>query len=186
MSDGITHLRGTLALTPVAAGLGWVIGGNTSWVLWAAGGCLAGILLTPDLDQETISTVEWKVLRLTLGLGHLWLAFWGPYSAVMPHRSFLSHGPIISTSLRVLYMWAGFKLLGEVFLAVPDVPALRLLMLESWFQAAFLGLCLSDLGHWVLDRGVVSRALMGPKARRRRDRRRRHGGLDREVQNDDY
>lgn len=165
MSNGRFHLRATLVLTPVAVVAGALSVEAASLPLspvegaaWAGLGCLAGILLTPDLDQEGISHVENQLIRLTLGIAHLWLAFWGPYASLIPHRSFLSHWPVLSTSVRLLYVWAGLRLL-DVWMDAFVVPPLELVIGDPRFWVFFGGLALSDLGHWALDLPGVSRTL---------------------------
>jgi hypothetical protein len=43
---------------------------------WSPAGCLAGILLTLDLDQEGYSALELEAMRTLGPLGYLWLALW--------------------------------------------------------------------------------------------------------------
>ncbi len=48
----------------------------------------------PDLDIYSRQYQRWGLLR--------WI--WIPYQKSLRHRSFLSHGPIIGTTLRVIYL----------------------------------------------------------------------------------
>jgi uncharacterized metal-binding protein len=101
---------------------------------------VGAIIVSPDLDQESISYVEWRIVRYTLGLGFLWLLYWWPYSRLIPHRH-ISHWPILGTLTRILYLapaWYGGWLLGVR-------PA-------SWVVWAALGLTASDLVHWLRDK----------------------------------
>lgn len=150
MSSGSVHARVTLVMTPVSGAVTYALTKDSHLSLWASGGCLLGILLTPDLDQEGISQVEWKIIRLTLGIGYLWLAFWGPYSIILPHRSPLSHWPIISTLLRLSYLWAGVWVLGQLGLW-PMPPPLKELAFLPEIRALIGGLIVSDTAHWLFD-----------------------------------
>lgn len=150
MSSGIVHARATLVVTPLTGLLAYGATENVALSTWAMAGCLSGLVLTPDLDQEGVSSAEWKIIRLTLGLGYVWLAFWGPYSVILPHRSALSHWPVISTLLRLLYLWAGVWVLGRLGLWPPP-PGLEALLLRPEVRALVVGLMASDITHWLFD-----------------------------------
>jgi len=115
----------------------------------AALGCLSGILLTPDLDQVAISISEWGMVKKLGPLGFLWMAWWYFYARAIPHRSPLSHWPILGTALRLVYcaipliiIWI---ILGRP--ALPTMPAWGWIFLRGWLT----GLTASDTGHWALD-----------------------------------
>lgn len=66
---------------------------------------IGGLMLGPDLDIHSVQYTRWGPLR--------WI--WLPYQIAIKHRSPISHGPIIGTALRVLYLsvWlALFALIG--------------------------------------------------------------------------
>ena len=110
-------------------------------------GCLAGIFLTPDLDQEGRSMSESLLVRRSFGLGYLWLLLWFPYAKLIRHRSPLSHFPILGTAGRVFYM--------TLWLAIPAYFGYRLRepSPEMWTLLGWgmLGLALSDFGHFIFD-----------------------------------
>lgn len=124
----------------------------------AALGCLSGIVLTPDLDQVGISISEWGMVKKLGPLGFLWMALWYFYARVIPHRSPLSHWPILGTALRLVYclalLVAIWIILGRPVL--PQMPAWGWVFLRGWLR----GLVVSDTGHWVLD--------LCPKKKRKR------------------
>ena len=112
MSDGKTHATATTALVfPVAMTSmllmphdplsGAIIGGL---------GCLTGLIIDPDLDIENITRSEWQVIKRFWIFGMLWVVFWYPYARAIPHRSPLSHWPLLGTAGRVLYLllWVAF------------------------------------------------------------------------------
>jgi uncharacterized metal-binding protein len=103
MPSGRTHAKATLLLTPLCLAAGGLFGGLTCG-LAAAGGCLAGIPLSPDLDQEGLSTCENQMIKKTMGLAFLWPMLWYPYARCIPHRGFASHFPVVGTLIRILYL----------------------------------------------------------------------------------
>ncbi len=122
-----------------------------------AGGCLAGIIINPDLDVRTGSHA-FEVVRDTGGkllgspLSKAWRWFWWLYARMIPrHRHPLSHWPILGTVIRLGYLiflpaliwW----LLG-FFVTLPRLPSLRINPLVGW---GVLGLALSDTLHALMD-----------------------------------
>lgn len=165
MSSGKDHARASKILAPVASfGIGAFVNwasGNLTWAALAATGgfvgCLAGIVLLPDLDQEIITTGEWTAMRWLKRfgifgnlLGKLWVSYWVPYS-IIPHRSVLSHGILIGTIGRVAYLFwlpIGLAIKNKVVFPV-----------EFYIVAmsAFVGLVISDIAHLIMDNWSTSR-----------------------------
>lgn len=116
----------------------------------AGAGCLAGLLLSPDLDQEGLSAMEWALIKRTFGLGFLWLLAWWPYAVMLPHRCFLSHAPIIGTLIRLVYLC-----LPPLLLALTLGAGLPVLSITMWWLAGWgiAGLAVSDTAHWIMDLG---------------------------------
>lgn len=116
-----------------------------------AGGCLAGILLSPDLDVDGQTISNHHARRLGgCAFGLAWSLIWRPYAALIPHRSPLSHAPLLGTALRIAYLLLiaqliviVFRLTGFVF---PPPPV--------WWPWSFAGLALADLLHFVLDKTI--------------------------------
>ena len=101
MPSGQTHDRITLWSLPVVTGLTVALTWSSNLTLLVSGGFLfSGLILSPDLDLKSRPFKRWGWLR--------WI--WIPYQKVMHHRSIFSHGPIIGTTLRVLYLscWVVF------------------------------------------------------------------------------
>lgn len=95
MPSGRTHDRITLWALPWVTGFAFVQTRNANLTLLVAGGFIfGGLMFGPDLDIYSRQYKRWGLLR--------WI--WIPYQKSLRHRSFLSHGPIIGTSLRVLYL----------------------------------------------------------------------------------
>jgi uncharacterized metal-binding protein len=103
-------------------------------------GCLSGVVLTPDLDVDG-GNVGFSIIRRRAGSlpAFLWRAYWFPYSRLIPHRHWVSHLPLVSTAIRLTYL----------FWWIPLVPV------TSWLWTAFLwfavGLALADFNHAFLD-----------------------------------
>ncbi len=62
---------------------------------------LGGLWLSADLDICSKPLKRWGILQI----------IWWPYRKTIPHRSILSHGPLIGSSIRLIY------LLGMIFIA---------------------------------------------------------------------
>jgi uncharacterized metal-binding protein len=122
---------------------GWTHDGVAGLV--AGVGCLSGIVLSPDLDVDHRTSSEQVFWRMGCGPGFLFQVWWYPYGLAFKHRSVWSHLPGVGTAIRVLYA-----------VAVPGGVALWLgwrpgVVFWWYFWWWFVGLCASDVGHWVLD-----------------------------------
>jgi uncharacterized metal-binding protein len=106
MPAGSTHDRITLWTLPLVGGLFWLLSRNGNLtLLWCSGYLLGGLILGPDLDIRSRPYKRWGWLR--------WI--WIPYQRGLRHRSFWSHGPVVGTLVRVVYLaiWLlGVSLLG--------------------------------------------------------------------------
>jgi uncharacterized metal-binding protein len=117
MPSGSTHDRITLWSLPVVTVLTAALTRSGNLTLLVSGGFLfSGLMLSPDLDLHSLPFKRWGWLR--------WI--WIPYQKAMGHRSIFSHGPIIGTTLRVLYLGSWIALVGVIVLGVVqlfrDVP----------------------------------------------------------------
>ncbi|MCW6035197.1 metal-binding protein [Spirulina subsalsa FACHB-351] len=106
MPSGRIHDRVTLWSLPWIAGGAFAVTRSGELTLIITGGFLfSGLMFGPDLDIYSVQFKRWGKLR--------WL--WIPYQKALSHRSKLSHGFLIGTILRVVYLgvivW-GVSLLG--------------------------------------------------------------------------
>jgi uncharacterized metal-binding protein len=185
MPSGRTHDRITLWTLP------WIVGGssmatrNGVLALIVSGAFLfSGLMFGPDLDIYSVQYKRWGWLR--------WI--WLPYQKMLRHRSLWSHGPIIGTTLRLLYLLSGLGLVGIVAVAIAQAiwnfpwnwhafirhtfDQLRLHQGEA--IALWIGLELGSLSHAIADTlGSTHRrvrqkgwkdALFPPKPKKRRKR----------------
>lgn len=145
MPSGKTHSTATLI---IATGLGVAAYQNGWPVIPLAAGALAGLVLTPDLDVPNGSISD-AYMRKTGGclVGALWSLFWMPYRKIITHRSILSHGPLIGTAIRLLYLFGlpllAWRLLSGVVI-LPDLPA--------WWPWPVAGLVAADTTHYIMDK----------------------------------
>jgi len=171
MADGKTHALGTetlaVLLFAAEATLGRVAGGALGpTLLYSAalgGGAMLGLFLTPDLDVNAGSISEEEVREISPVGENLWWIYWYPYRLILPHRSPLSHWPIIGTLGRLLYLtipyWAG---LGVTYFLDPSIfnwlaQTGMELILVPLFRVALLGLAGADLLHFFMDRRLFHR-----------------------------
>jgi len=83
-----------------------------------------------------------------------WFTFgfvWALYAALIPHRSKLSHWPVVGVAGRVLYV--AVPVVGVLCLAGMDGDVVRFVSLHHVeLAAAYVGLEASGTLHWVADR----------------------------------
>ncbi|WOD39518.1 metal-binding protein [Nodosilinea sp. E11] len=156
MSSGRTHDRITLWALPlvVLAAFRVTLSGWLTVVV-CLGFLLGGWMLGPDLDIHSVQYKRWGWLR--------WI--WLPYRGSIRHRSRWSHGPIIGTVVRVLYLslWLGLGGLLIVELLngsqrtalswgdLIDGLGWALITYWPWWLALVVGLELGALSHYVAD-----------------------------------
>jgi len=110
MPSGRTHDSITLWSLPLVAGLTFERTQSSGMALLISGGFLfGGLMFGPDLDVHSRQYRRWGLLR--------WI--WLPYRRSMRHRSFWSHGPVVGTLVRLLYLlaWLVFFGLGAIALS---------------------------------------------------------------------
>ncbi len=138
MASGKNHDRSILFTTPIIGIIG-VSQFLELGIITAAAHLLGGLYLSPDLDLVSKPFKRWGLLRV------LWL----PYQKLIPcHRHWLSHGVIVGSIVRLLYLAALLLPLWVIF------PGLRQVEWAITWQKAiafFLGVELSALNHLLLD-----------------------------------
>jgi len=109
MPSGRLHDRITLWCLPLVAGSTFSLTKSSDFTLLTTGGFLfSGLMFGPDLDIHSRHFIRWGWLRL----------LWIPYQKTVRHRSVWSHGLIVGTVFRLLYLslWiALFTGLGSAF-----------------------------------------------------------------------
>lgn len=132
MPDGRTHAA--ITVTGASLSLLGALRFPAQESLLLCVGFLVTLFVNPDLDLNTRfprSPSRW-----------LWWLYWWPYSRLIAHRGILSHGPILGTALRVIYLLAPLYLAG-FRITIP------------WYL--FVGMVASDALHSLAD--VLSTSL---------------------------
>lgn len=112
MPSGRTHDRITLWSLPAVAGLAFALTRSSTHTLLVAGGFLfGGLMFGPDLDIYSQQYLRWGWLR--------WI--WLPYQKSMRHRSVFSHGPLVGSALRVVYLACFLAALGFLGVGIGQV-----------------------------------------------------------------
>lgn len=158
MPSGRTHDRITMYALPLVAGVTfWQTRSSNATLLVAGGFLFGGLMFGPDLDIYSVQFQRWGFLR--------WI--WLPYQKSLRHRSFLSHGPIIGTILRILYLGCLLAILAIFVLAIAErlgnlsftwqdlgkTVGRSLVQYDTEYIALFLGLEFGAMSHSLSDWG---------------------------------
>jgi uncharacterized metal-binding protein len=156
LPSGRTHDRVTLWSLPLIAGGTLFTTSRADLAFWVSGGFLfSGLIFGPDLDLYSFHYKRWGKLR--------WL--WRPYQKAIKHRSIWSHGPIVGTIGRILYLSLWLGLVGLFYLGVAQLAGAKtytgrelLCILQHSIEsnlpvyiALFCGLELGAMSHYVSD-----------------------------------
>lgn len=141
---------------PLIAGGTLYVTARADLAFWVSGGFLfSGLVFGPDLDLYSFHYKRWGKLR--------WL--WRPYQRAIKHRSIWSHGPLVGTIGRILYLSLWLGLAGAIYLGVAQLGwgqtytgKQLLAILQTSFQrdrsiylALFCGLELGAMSHYLSD-----------------------------------
>jgi uncharacterized metal-binding protein len=147
MPSGITHRTiNTIVSVPATGAVLYWQHSIPNALLFAAGYTFATFLMNPDLDLDSDGYNSWGMLRF----------YWWPYKEALAHRSVLSHFPVLSTILRIIYlMWLPVLLLLVLGSAVR--AAAREAVLDwvpeylPYILFTIFGMMCSDTLHAILD-----------------------------------
>lgn len=95
MPDGRTHDIITFVAAPVVLGVSYYFTGD-----WKSAGIIftcylfASLMFNGDLDYNTRPYNRWFILKM----------IWIPYQLMFRHRSIFTHGLIIGTVIRIVYV----------------------------------------------------------------------------------
>lgn len=151
MSSGKVHNTFSVSAAVFGCVSSIAIGDPVGAVLFPLG-ALTGMWLTPDLDQETTNRIEGKMLRHRFFpvkvLGYVYVFYWLPYAKWLPHRSPISHWPVLGTAVRLIYLSPVLIALALLF----GIDFQHILLYNTREISLFLlGLVTSDTLHFVLD-----------------------------------
>jgi uncharacterized metal-binding protein len=175
MPSGRTHDRITLWALPCVGALVFTLTGQALPTLWICAGYLfGGLMLSPDLDIHSVQYKRWGIFR--------WI--WLPYRGSLRHRSAYSHGPLMGTTIRVIYLLIWISFIGFAGVAIAN----ELLQMNLtwgglgqfigqwlWFYrveviAFCIGLEVGSFSHYTADWIVSSLKRM----RRKKEKRQAH------------
>ncbi|AFZ46386.1 Protein of unknown function DUF2227, metal-binding protein [Cyanobacterium stanieri PCC 7202] len=156
MTSGKNHDRITWLCLP------WIFIGTiiiskdllTGFVV-ASGFLFSGLMFGPDLDIYSVQFKRWGYFKF----------IWLPYQKYLPHRSFFSHGFIIGTVIRSLYLCFILLLLGIVLGAIALITFPQIWQWQQIIDnltvigeiylkeiiALFIGLELGAMSHYLAD-----------------------------------
>ncbi|WP_445245371.1 metal-binding protein [Microcoleus sp. OTE_8_concoct_300] len=158
MPSGRTHDQITLWSLPLVAALTFGQTSSSNLTLLVSGSFLfGGLMFGPDLDIYSCQYQRWGWFK----------PIWLPYQKSLRHRSFLSHGPLIGTALRILYLATWIVVLGMLGLAIAEkvgnlggnwqdvVLSYGRLIGEHHIEilAVYIGLELGAMSHYLSDWG---------------------------------
>lgn len=176
--DGAWHNATTILIAALLLVVPFGLSDNR--FLFLSAGALLCLFINPDLDQDGLTLAETllgKVFgdigenfglllkspaladlfkRIGKSIGLVFAGFqmvvWSFYAAFVPHRSPLSHAPLIGTSLRVA--WLAFVALlfrHFVFVLTSRWVDVDLTNITIQLTLMFAGLCVADFGHYARD-----------------------------------
>ncbi len=152
MASGRNHDRFGLGCIPLVWSLGLSVSHNSALAAVLVGSYSFGIwYLSPDLDTQSKPWYRWRQLKI----------LWVPYQRLVPHRHILSHGPIIGTTCRLLYIAFWLLLLLNVLKAGVPVTevgiensvrsAIATAAGRQLLWSVYCGCELAALNHLLLD-----------------------------------
>ncbi|MEK0193402.1 MAG: metal-binding protein [Oscillatoriales cyanobacterium] len=158
MPSGRTHDRITLWSLPFVAALTLGQTRSSHLTLLVSGSFLfGGLMFGPDLDIYSCQYQRWGWFKL----------IWLPYQKRLRHRSWLSHGPLIGTAVRILYLATWLGVVGIFGLAITQTVGNQTgnwqqLLLSYWHSiakhpiellAVYIGLEFGAMSHYLSDWG---------------------------------
>ena len=155
MPSGRTHDQITFLCLPWVGLVTLMLTFNLGLSLCLCGGFLfSGLMFGPDLDIYSKQYQRWGLFRF----------IWLPYQKAFSHRSWLSHGPVIGTVLRLLYLggWLGLvwlmcSMISQMANLSHQMPPLMTTLEQLWTQspdsylALLVGLEMGAMSHSISD-----------------------------------
>ena len=140
MASGRNHDRAIYFATPIVFGVGISYFGIELGLIAGAAHYVGGLMLSPDLDLVSRPFKRWGLLRF----------IWLPYQRLVPrHRHWLSHGPVIGSAVRLVYLAALVSPLWFLFPGLQQTQWSGVTLPNA--MAFFCGVELSALNHLLLD-----------------------------------
>ena len=157
MPSGVTHDRITIWILPWIVGVTYCLTRNGELTLILSGGYFfSGMMFGPDLDIRSLQYKRWGIIR----------GIWLPYRRFLKHRSIFSHGFIIGTCVRLVYLFLIIACISIFVVAIAqlifgftwnwqDFAQRQLSLLINRYPqetiALFIGLEIGAMSHSVSD-----------------------------------
>lgn len=122
-------------------------------------GCLVGVLVGPDMDVDGGNISDFFIRKVSRLAQHVWRLIWFPYAVLVPHRHFISHFPVISTLLRIGYIFLIINLSVALFRIAFNIE-LDKPFYWIWDWSFFFGLVHVDTVHFVVDKLIKGKETM--------------------------
>ncbi len=112
MPSGVTHDRITIWILPWIVGVTYCLTRNGELTLILSGGYFfSGMMFGPDLDIHSLQYKRWGMIR----------GIWLPYRRFLKHRSIFSHGFIIGTCVRLIYLFLIIACISILVVAIAQL-----------------------------------------------------------------
>lgn len=121
---------------------------------WYIAGCVVGLLVTPDLDIDKGNISDSFLRKVFPPIQWVWRTVWFPYAKLLPHRSPLSHFPILGTLLRIGYIFLIVNVLHFIFHLMTG-NTVSIVWIWNW--SFVFGLCHVDTCHFLADISIKSK-----------------------------
>jgi len=139
MPNGKTHDKITFVIAPVVAGISYLITKDIKTTIIIFGCYLfASLMFNGDLDTNSRPYNRWWLFKM----------IWIPYQLMFTHRSIFTHGLIIGTIVRLLYL----GLIPIIILLVKGNLQLITSIDLSMLLLIFIGLESGSAVHTISDK----------------------------------
>lgn len=155
MASGETHFKSDIILAVATIPIGVMYPEVIPELIV---GNIIGTLFSPDIDIEKTTYNEIILAKFINGKGaktfitNVQKVITAPYAFFIPHRSWLSHAPFISTLTITLYLWLLYYSWGHLL----DYDTKSYLYLVTEYQIGLATICLHHAQHCALDGFMIT------------------------------
>ena len=155
MASGVTHFKSDIILAVATIPVG-VLYPNLIPELIV--GNIIGTLFTNDIDMERGTYNEIILAKFVRGkfaktfVTNIQKTLTAPYAFFIPHRSWLSHAPLIATITITLYLWLLYFLGGKIL----DYNVKDYYHLVTEYPIGLAAICFHHAQHCALDGFMIT------------------------------
>ena len=150
MSSGVVHGKVTKGISPIVFVAVFTYTNDFILATFGMIGCWLGLFIEPDLDVDHTTMSERRIQDVSFLFGRIYFYIWLPYAKLIPHRSVISHLPILSTTIRYGYIAAWVLVVPLILGFFPEIKGFAL-QYQNELMWLFIGNCVSDLAHFIFD-----------------------------------